>query len=47
MSSGSLPFEAGLDVTNAVSQVGSSGRGVNYSLSVYWVTLKVLILGVL
>lgn len=47
MSSGSLPFEAGLAVTNTVSQVGSAGRGGNYSLSVYWVTGKVLILGVL
>ena len=47
MSSGSLPFEAGFAVTNTVSQVGRAGRDVNYSLSVYWVIGKVLILGVL
>lgn len=47
MSSVSLPFETGLAVTNAVSQVESAGRGVNYNLSVYWVIGKVLILGIL
>lgn len=47
MSSGSLPLETGLAVANAVSQVESAGSGVHDNLSVYWVTGKVLILGIL
>lgn len=41
-SSGSLAFETGIAVTHVVSQAESTGRGVNYKPSVYWV----LILGI-